>query len=370
MGAKYGQFRLPTKVAIEEKTDIQDQSQSVFLRKFVAEPFERGYGHTVGNALRRIMMTSIEAHAIISVYLEGVAQEFTAIPGVVEDMTHIILNMKGILLRKNPEAEQTTRVRQLTKTLEITADDIANGGGKFEVTAGYVIDSPEYEIINPELHLFTVTAPLTKRITFKLAVGRGYVPADRHEIADKVVNEIVVDSAFSPVKLVNYFVENTRVGQDTDYDKLIMEVTTDGRITPEEALIYAAQINVHHFSSFESLSFFEQITFDQDESEMDSDKDELLAKLSLKINEIELSVRSTNCLNQANVDTIAELVVMPEPEMLKFRNFGKKSLNEIKAKLEDMGLHLGMDLSNYGINSTNVREIVQEYLKEKSGQEA
>lgn len=368
MGVKYGQFRLPTKVVVEDKAE--DSKNAVFFRRFVAEPFERGYGHTVGNALRRIMMTSIEAHSIMSVHLEGVPQEFTAINGVVEDMTHIILNMKGILLRKNPEAEPSSRVRQLTKTLDISSADISAGDGKFVVTAAHVIDSQEYDLINPDHYLFTVTAPMTKRIDFKVGVGRGYVSADRHDIADKVVDEIVLDSAFSPVKLVNYFVENTRVGQDTDYDKLIIEVTTDGRVTPEEALIFAAQINVHHFNSFEALSFFEQISFDQDEGEMDSDKDELLAKLSLKINEIELSVRSTNCLNQANVDTIAELVVMPEPEMLKFRNFGKKSLNEIKAKLEDMGLHLGMDLSNYGINSTNVREVVQEYLKEKSGQEA
>lgn len=366
MALKYGQFRLPTKVTVEEKSDDKDHH----FRRFVAEPFERGYGHTVGNSLRRIMMTSIEAYSIVSVLLEGVAQEFTAIEGVIEDMTHVILNIKGILIKKSESSEHTGRVKQLVTTLDITAADLAENGGKFEVCAKHVIDSPDFELVNPDHYLFTVTAPMIKRVSFKVARGRGYVSCDRHDVADRVVDEIVIDSAFSPVKQVNYFVENTRVGQDTDYDKLILEVTTDGRVSPEEALVYAAQINVHHFSSFESLSFFEQISFDQDDSEMDSDKDELLAKLSLKINEIELSVRSTNCLNQANVDTIAQLVVMPESEMLRFRNFGKKSLNEIKAKLEDMGLHLGMDLSNYGINAGNVAEVVQEYLKEKSGQES
>ncbi|PCI78404.1 DNA-directed RNA polymerase subunit alpha [Candidatus Aerophobetes bacterium] len=370
MAVKYGQFRLPTKVAVEEKSDVQDQQHSSCFRRFVAEPFERGYGHTVGNSLRRIMMTSIEAYAIMSFLFEGVSQEFTAVEGVIEDMTHIILNIKGILIRKSDDVEHATRVKQLVKTLDISAADLEESGGKFAVCAKHMIDSPDFELVNPDHYLFTVTIPLTKRVSFKVGRGRGYVAAERHELVDRVVDEIVIDSAFSPVTQVNYFVENTRVGQDTDYDKLIMEVTTDGRVTPEEALVFSAQINVHHFSSFESLSFFEQISFDEDENEMDSDKDELLAKLSLKINEIELSVRSTNCLNQANVDTIAQLVVMPESEMLRFRNFGKKSLNEIKAKLEDMGLHLGMDLSSYGINATNVTEIVQEYLKEKSGQEA
>ena len=209
---------------------------------------------------------------------------------------------------------------------------------------------------------------MKKRVDLKVAIGRGYVPSERHDIQDKVVDEIVIDSAFSPVRLVNYFVENTRVGQDTDYDRLILEVTTDGRVTPQEALTFATQIGVLHLGVFDTLKF-QDLSFDHEELESDTDRDELLAKLALRINEIELSVRSTNCLAQANIDTIAELVIMPEPEMLKFRNFGKKSLNEIKAKLEDMSLHLGMDLSRYGITRDNVRKVIDEYLEEKSGQE-
>ncbi len=185
---------------------------------------------------------------------------------------------------------------------------------------------------------------MIKRVDLKVGVGRGYVPSERHHVLDKVVDEIVIDSAFSPVRLVNYFVENTRVGQDTDYDRLILEVTTDGRITPEEALTFATQIGIFHFEVFDQIKLH-NISFERDQVELNTDRDAMMAKLALKINEIELSVRSTNCLAGANIDTIAELVVMPESEMLKFRNFGKKSLNEIKAKLEEMGLYLGMDLS-------------------------
>ncbi len=183
---------------------------------------------------------------------------------------------------------------------------------------------------------------------------------------EKGVDEIIIDSAFSPVRLVNYFVENTRVGQDTDFDRLILEVTTDGRITPEEALAFATQIGILHFQVFDQIKLH-NLTFDQGEIELNTDRDALMAKLCLKINEIELSVRSTNCLAGANIETIAELVVMPESEMLKFRNFGKKSLNEIKSKLEEMGLSLGMDLAKFGINRDNVKQVIQDYITEKAG---
>ncbi len=194
------------------------------------------------------------------------------------------------------------------------------------------------------------------------------MPSERHLMTDKVVDEIVIDSCFSPVRLVNYYVENTRVGQDTDFDKLILEITTDGRVTPEEALSFATQIGVLHLEVFQELEHH-TITFEQGEMELNTDFDALMSKLALKINEIELSVRSTNCLAGASIETIAELVIMPEAEMLKFRNFGKKSLNEIKAKLEEMGLHLGMDLSKLGITRDNVKQIIIDYLSQKSGNE-
>lgn len=366
MPVKYGKFELPTKIQVDE-----EGKSSTFVR-FIAEPFERGFAHTVGNSIRRVMLTSLESPAIISVAIEGVPHEYMAIDGVIEDMTHIILNLKRALLRKLPTEESGNTLHRepakLSKVLDVTAAMIEENGGQYKVTFGDIMPESEFEIVNPETELFTVTQPLSKRIDLRVAVGRGYVPSERIELQNKAADEIVMDACFSPVTLVNYFVENTRVGQDTDYDRLVLEVTSDGRITPEEALTFATQILTVHLNVFQELQFT-PISFDEVEEEENTDKDALLAKLALKINEIELSVRSTNCLAQANIDTIAELVVMPESEMLRFRNFGKKSLNEIKAKLEEMGLHLGMDLSRYGISRDNVKDIVEEYLKEKMGQE-
>jgi DNA-directed RNA polymerase subunit alpha len=364
MAVKYGKFELPTKIKVEEasKTDT--------FTRFIAEPFEKGFGHTVGNALRRIMLISLESPAIISVKIEGVPHEYTAIEGVVEDMTHIILNLKSALLRKLPleENRDTRGAKIVSQTVEITQDMIDKEGGQYNVTFKDVMGPSDFEIVNPNLHIFTITKPFKKRIDLKVAIGRGYVASEQHGISEKVIDEIIIDSAFSPVRLVNYFVENTRVGQETDYDRLVLEITTDGRISPQEALTFATQIGVCHLHVFDELKF-QSISFDREEEVLDTDRDELLSKLSLKINEIELSVRSTNCLEKANVETIAELVLMPESEMLKFRNFGKKSLNEIKAKLDEMGLHLGMDLSKYKINRENIKQIVEDYLAEKAGQE-
>ncbi len=362
MAVVYGNFELPSKIKLSE-------SSKVFAR-FIAEPFERGFGHTLGNALRRIMLTSLEAPAIISVKIEGVSHEYMAVEGIIEDMTHIILNLKGALLRKLPSDEESysRETKVVSKTLDITQDMIEKGGGQYVVTLKDVAGGSLFEVVNPEMKIFTVTKPMTRRVDLKVAIGRGYVPSERHQIEEKLVDEIVIDSAFSPVKHVNYFVENTRVGQDTDYDRLILEVTTDGRVKPEEALMFATQIGVLHFQIFDQLRVH-TLVFDQGESEANTDRDALMQKLSLKINEIELSVRSTNCLSGANIDTIAELVIMPEMEMLKFRNFGKKSLNEIKAKLDEMNLYLGMDLSKVGINRDNVKEIIQDYLTQKAGSE-
>ncbi len=364
MPVKYGKFELPSKIKLDEK----DKSET--FSRFIAEPFERGFGHTIGNALRRILLTSMEAPAIISAKFEGVPHEYTAVEGIIEDMTHVILNLKGALLRKLPteDVPLSRETKTVSKHLEITQDLLNDNNGQYSVTLRDIVGETDFDIVNPDLHIFTVTKPLTKRIDLKIAFGRGYVPAERHDLMSKVVDEIVIDSTFSPVKIVSYFVEHTRVGQDTDFDRLVLEVTTDGRISPHEALNYATQIGIHHFEVFDQIKL-QAITFDSGEHEEDSDKDALLAKLSLRINEIELSVRSTNCLSQANIDTIAELVVMPESDMLRFRNFGKKSLNEIKAKLDDMSLCLGMDLSKYGINKDNVKDIVQQYLDEKLGKE-
>lgn len=362
MAIKYGKFELPTKIKKDEA------SRKATFARFIAEPFERGFGHTIGNSLRRILLGSLEAPAIISIKIEGVPHEFTAVDGIIEDMTHIVLNLKCALLRKLPTDDKpgSKEIKHITRVLEITPDMIQKNEGSYPVRLKDLFVDSDFEVVNPELLICTVTKPMTRRFDIKLAIGRGYVPSERHLITDKVIDEVIIDSSFSPVKLVNYYVENTRVGQDTDFDRLILEVTTDGRVTPEEALSFATQIGILHFQVFENLQHH-PITFDQGEVEVNTDVDALMAKLAMGINEIELSVRSTNCLVGANIETIAELVVMPESELLKFRNFGKKSLNEIKAKLEERGLHLGMDLSKLGINRDNVKQIITEYHNQKAG---
>lgn len=363
MAVRYGKFELPAKITLSEV------SKDKRTARFVAEPFERGFGHTMGNGLRRIMLSSLEAPAIISIRIEGVPHEYMAVEGIVEDMTHIILNLKGALLRKHPTEDETgaRKPKTIVNTLDITEQKLEECDGQYPVTLAEFFGENEYEIVNPDMVVFHVTKPMNKRIDVKVAIGRGYAPSEKHEF-EKGVDEIFIDSIFSPVRLVNYFIENTRVGQVTDFDKLILEVTTDGRITPQEALSFATQIGIHHFEIFQEIKT-EAITFEEEEEESDTDKDALMQKLVLRINEIELSVRSTNCLAGADIDTIAELVIMPESDMLRFRNFGKKSLNEIKAKLEEMGLHLGMDLSKLGITRDNVKEVLDQYLSEKAGPE-
>ncbi len=362
MAVKYGKFELPTKIKVDEA------SKSGIFARFIAEPFERGFGHTVGNALRRIILSSLEAPSIMSVRIEGVPHEYMAIEGIIEDMTHIVLNLKNALLRKLPTDDEmgSREPKVISKILDITGDMLDKNGGHYSVTLKELIGLSDFDVVNPELAIFTVTKPMTRKVDIKVAAGRGYVPSERHAVVEKGVDEIIIDSAFSPVRLVNYFVENTRVGQDTDFDRLILEISTDGRITPEEALAFATQIGILHLQVFDQLKLH-NLTFDQGEIELNTDRDALMAKLALRINEIELSVRSTNCLAGANIDTIAELVVMPESEMLKFRNFGKKSLNEIKSKLEEMGLGLGMDLAKFGITRDNVKQVIQDYITEKAG---
>jgi len=362
MAVKYGKFELPQKITLDEGTATQS------FARFVAEPFERGFGHTIGNSLRRMLLSSLEAPAIISLRIEGIPHEYMAIEGIVEDMTNIILNFKGALLRKLPmdDVPYSHEVRFLTSVVEVTQDDLDQCKGHYNVTLRDVIKDDTFEVVNPDLHLFTVTVPMSRRVDLKVAIGRGYVPSERHSLYDKASDEILIDAAFSPVRLVNYYLENTRVGQDTDFDRLIVEVTTDGRVSPVEALGFASQIGVKHFEVFNKIKTH-ALSFDEGLGEGEGDQDEMMDKLCLRIDEIELSVRSTNCLSGANIDTIAELVSIPERKMLEFKNFGKKSLNEIKAKLHEMSLHLGMDLSRYGITQDNVKDRIREYQEQSKG---
>lgn len=360
MSVKYGKFEMPQRIMAEQET-----AESNFAR-YIAEPFERGFGHTIGNSLRRMMLSSLEAPAIISLRIEGVPHEYMAVEGIAEDMTNIILNFKGALLRKLPmeESPNSRETRIVTNVVEITQEDLDRNEGQYNVTLGNVIKEGNFEVVNPDLHLFTVTKPMRRQIDLRIAFGRGYVPSERHMVRDKTSDEILIDSSFSAVRLVNYYVENTRVGQDTDYDRLIIEVTTDGRITPAEALSFAAQIGLRHFEVFNQFNKY-ALSFDEKDRDGEGDQDELMDKLSLGIDEIELSVRSANCLTGANIETLAELVCIPERRMLEFRNFGKKSLNEIKAKLHEMGLHLGMDLGRFGVTPDNVKDKIKQYREEK-----
>ncbi|ADZ18421.1 MULTISPECIES: DNA-directed RNA polymerase subunit alpha [Chlamydia] len=365
----YDKFELPESVkmmAVEGSGGSVDKQAS-----FIAEPLERGMGHTLGNALRRALLIGLEAPAIISFSMTGVLHEYMAINGIIEDVTNIILNLKGALLKKYPfQDSENGRCTQLLKSkVSIDASDLAACGGQKAVTLADLLQEGGFESVNPDHVIFTVTQPMQLDITLRVAFGRGYTTSERIVLEDKGVNEIVLDAAFSPVVLVNYFVEDTRVGQDTDFDRLILHVETDGRVSPKEALAFSTQILTKHFSIFEKMDE-KKIVFEEAISIEKENKDDILHKLVLGINEIELSVRSTNCLSNANIETIGELVIMPEPRLLQFRNFGKKSLCEIKNKLKEMKLELGMDLSQFGVGLDNVKEKMKWYadkIRSKNG---
>lgn len=355
----YDKFEMPKRIIFDDK------SATPTFGRFIAEPLERGFGHTLGNSLRRMLLTALEAPGIISFFMDGISHEYMAVEGIVEDVTNIILNLKGALLRKLPleGVENAREVKVIDAMIEVTLDDLKESGQR-AITLRDLFKGSNYELINPDLVLFTVTKPIAKRVQIKVDIGRGYVSSERHEIGEPGLNEIIMDTAYSPVRLVNYFVENTRVGQDTDFDRLVLEITTDGRITPKEALSFASRLLLNHLEVFQKIEEH-RIVFAEPKPKLSTDYDELMQKLMLGINEIELSVRSTNCLNGADIETIGELVVMSEPKLLQFRNFGKKSLNEIKAKLSEMGLSLGMDLSKIGITPENAKEVMKQKIEQR-----
>lgn len=322
MPKRLGKFELPNRLS---KGD--DTSTDTFA-VFQAEPFESGYGHTIGNALRRVLLSSIEGAAVSSVKIEGVQHEFQSIEGIVEDVTDVVLNLKKILF-----------VAEGRDTVNLIIDVEKEGA----VTAGDIQLANDISVVNPE----HVICNLNKKQRFfaelEVRVGRGYCPGEKNKKEDQPIGVIPIDSLFSPVKLVKYSVENTRVGQELDYDKLILEITTDGRITPDEAIKQSSAILKHHLEVFEQLSD-EAIEFENETKEISEEQNRLRKLLNMSVNEIELSVRAANCLNNANITTVGELAMKSEQEMLKYRNFGKKSLNEIKDKLEQLGLSLGMKI--------------------------
>jgi DNA-directed RNA polymerase subunit alpha len=307
---------------------VDQETLSNTYGKFVAEPLERGFGITLGNSLRRVLLSSLQGAAITSVKIEGVEHEFMTIPEVAEDVTDVILNLKEVLLQIH-----TNEV----KTLRIEAE------GPREIKAGDVLADPQVEILNPGHHILTVSEGGRVRMEMAARRGRGYVPADRNKIPGAPIGTIPVDALFSPIRKVNYQVTNARVGQQTDYDKLTLEVWTDGSVAPADAVAYAAKIVK------EQLSIF--INFDETEEPAEEvkpvEEQKLNENLFRSVDELELSVRSANCLQNANIKTIGDLVLKTEAEMLKTKNFGRKSLKEIKEILAEMGLSLGMKLDSW-----------------------
>jgi len=290
--------------------------------KFIVEPLERGYGTTLGNSLRRILLSSLPGAAVTSVKIDGILHEFSTIPGAKEDVTEIILNLKKLAVRLNG-AENTKRV-------------IINAVGPKEVTASDIIADADMEIFNPDLHIATLEENASLVMEINLAKGRGYVPADQNKTESTPIAVIPVDSIFTPVVKVNFTVENTRVGQVTDYDKLILEIWTDGSLTPKEGVSIGAKIMQEH------LNLFIQLTDDTDSMEImvEKEEDQKEKALEMTIEELELSVRSFNCLKRAAINTVEELTHKSEDDMMKVRNLGKKSLDEVKQKLEELGLGL------------------------------
>src|SRR5213082_2350478 len=320
MPVRYGRFEMP-------KTLVKDESTATdTYAKFIAEPFEAGYGHTVGNSLRRVMLSSLEGAAITSVKISGAQHEFATLPGIVEDVTDIVLNLKRIKF-KAAEHEPRKLALSVNKEGEVTAKDI-------QLVQGY-------EVLNPDQLICTLDKKQKFDAEFDVRVGRGFATGEENKRADQAIGIIPIDSIFSPVTRVKYAVENTRVGQRTDYDKLILEIWTDGRLTPDDALLQASAILRHHLDVFVHYNE-EVIEFDQTPAGVSEENIKLKKLLNMSVNEIELSVRAANFLNNANITTVGQLAQKTEAEMLKYRNFGKKSLNEIKDKLQQLGLSLGM----------------------------
>ena len=319
MGIKWRDFQFPKKIVIEE------DSYTPYYGKFIAEPFERGYGVTLGNALRRVLLSSIEGAAVTAIKVEGVSHEFSNLEGVLEDIPEIILNIKNIVLKSYSKVPKKIHIK-------------ANGAR--EIKAKDIITDDTVEVINPDLHIATLTSKSAKlNIEMDVGRGRGFVTAELNKKEDNPVGVIAIDSIFTPVKRVNFKVENTRVGNRTDYGRLIIEIWTDASIEPKEALIYSAKVFSKHLELFFSLG---EIVEEEEVEELAPEEISLYEKLKIPISELELSVRSANCLREANIKILADLVEKSENQMLSYRNFGKKSLVEITNLLKGMGLSLGM----------------------------
>jgi DNA-directed RNA polymerase subunit alpha len=313
-----------------KKLEFEKETLTPYYGKFTAEPFERGFGITIGNSLRRILLSSLQGAAITSVKIDGVLHEFSTIPGVKEDVTEIILNLKEVRLKLHTEGPKTIRVK---------------AEGPKVLKAGDFQTGDAVEVLNPEHYIATLSKDGKLSMEMMVKMGRGYVPAERNKDENQPIGTIPIDAIFSPIKKVNYTVTNARVGQITDYDKLTLEVWTDGSLNPEEAITQSAKILRDQLSIFITLE--EEEEEESSISEEQTEAQKLNENLFRSVDELELSVRSANCLKHANIKLIGDLVQKTEAEILATKNFGRKSLNEIKEILAGMGLSLGMKLENW-----------------------
>jgi DNA-directed RNA polymerase subunit alpha len=320
MPVRLGRFEMPKRLTKDESTATETYA------KFIAEPFETGYGHTIGNSLRRVLLSSLEGAAITSIKIDGAMHEFTAVEGVVEDVTDIVLNLKKVKFKAHTRDEQVLLLS-------------ANKEGV--VTAADIQTNQNVELVTPDQVICTLDKKKKFEMELTVKTGRGFLSNEENKKSGQAIGVIAIDSIFSPVTRVRYAVEAARVGNRTDYDRLVLEVWTDGRITPDDALTQASAILAHHLDVFVGYDK-NAIEFEETVDKQDDEKMKLKKLLNMSVNEIELSVRAANCLNNANITTVGQLAMKSESEMLKYRNFGKKSLNEIKDKLTALGLSLGM----------------------------
>ena len=320
MPIRLSRFEMPHNV------QVMDEGKSATYTRFVAEPFEIGYARTIGNSLRRVLLSSIEGAAISSVKIAGVSHEFSTIKGCAEDVTDIILNLKRVLLKPFSRDTMTISLKKQ---------------GPCVVTAGDFAQDNSIQVLNPKQEICTLDVDGSIEMECEVRTGRGFCLADGNKKPEQEIGRIAIDSIFSPVTRVNFLVENTRVGQRTDYEKLVLDIWTDGRISPEDALKTAGAVLREHLNVFVDYAGKQSLEFVETDKKGADEREQLRKLLAMSVNEIELSVRAANCLNNANISTVGELVSKTEADMLKYRNFGKKSLTEIKAKLVSMGLSLG-----------------------------
>ena len=317
-------FQMPESIELDESTYSNTQG------RFIVQPLEKGYGVTIGNTFRRVLLSSLPGAAIVMIRIDKVQHEFSTIPGVVEDVADIVLNLKEVrlkLLNKKPEKV----ILELKGPLALKAGDIQK-------------NTNDFEVLNPERHIATLNEDADFKMELRISRGRGYVPAEENKIVDQPIGSIPIDAIFTPVRNVQFKVENTRVGQRTDYERLILEIDTDGSITPDDALTYAGKILQDHIQLFIN---FDVETEEEEPLEVDEESSRIRKLLKMSVDELELSVRSSNCLRAANIATIGDLVHRDEQEMLKFINFGRKSLTELSKILEEKGLSFGMDVDEY-----------------------